>query len=407
MIHEELEGQDRQAAHLAAGFNGLVDVDLLLAKILASARKMVMAEAGTIYMVAGGRLRFASVQNDYLERLVPESGDLPFMGTSIDIGPTTLAGYAAANRTVLTVNNTDNIDLDAPFQHQKNIDSSNNYVCQTVMSLPLVTPLDDLLGVLQVINPMNSAGQVTEFGQGEELSLTLLARHAAMALEKALMLHASVLNSLRLVEIHDYTETSAHVQRVASLTTAIYRNWSQRNRVPSKEREHVLNILPLAAMLHDVGKAWIPSHILNKPGRLDRLEREVMEGHVLVGAKLYAANRSPLDRLAHSIIIDHHERWDGLGYPGPKTDGGPAGHGRPAQGKKGEDISIYGRILAVADVFDALSSRKTYKEPFDESLAVQIMEQESGHHFDPAVIESFLAIRPILRKIRERFPEDD
>jgi HD-GYP domain-containing protein (c-di-GMP phosphodiesterase class II) len=75
------------------------------------------------------------------------------------------------------------------------------------------------------------------------------------------------------------------------------------------------------------------------------------------------------------------------------------------RGKRGEEISIYGRILAVADVYDALSSRKTYKEAFDESLVVQIMEQESGHHFDPSVIESFMSIQTVLAKIRQRFPE--
>jgi response regulator RpfG family c-di-GMP phosphodiesterase len=136
-----------------------------------------------------------------------------------------------------------------------------------------------------------------------------------------------------------------------------------------------------------------------------------MEGHVLIGARLFRKARTPLDRLTYQIILDHHERWDGQGYPGwvdvetglPLP--GKAGPGGRVMGKRGEEISIFGRILAVADVYDALVSRKTYKDSFDESLSIQIMEQESGHHFDPEVVASLIARRNVLRKIHDRFPD--
>jgi HD-GYP domain-containing protein (c-di-GMP phosphodiesterase class II) len=403
----------RQAAWLAASLNGLVDVDLLLSKILVNARRVAMAEAGTVYLVTNGKLKFQTSQNDYLERLIHESEELPFLGSNLDIDSNTLAGYAALNKTILTVNNTENIDFDSPFQHMMSLDTTNNYICKAVMSIPLISADHDLLGVLQLINPIDGTGLIAEFDKDDETVLSFYAGSVALALEKAIMLREAVLNSLKLVELHDQTETTAHVQRIALLTTAIYKNWAQMHKVPMEERERILNLLPLAAMLHDVGKVWIPTHILNKPGRLSKEERAIMEDHVALGAKLYAESRTPLDRLTHDIITDHHERWDGLGYPGndpapgvlerPGTPAAP----RQTKGKKGEEISIYGRILAVADVFDALSSRKSYKEPFDESLAVQIMEQESGRHFDPSVIESFLALKPILSKLKKRYPESE
>ncbi|MDR2368817.1 MAG: HD domain-containing protein [Deltaproteobacteria bacterium] len=403
----------QKAAWLAASLTGLVDVDLLLSKILANARQVVRAEAGTVYLVNQGKLRFQTSQNDYLERLIGETEDLPFVGSNLDIDSNTLAGYAALQGRILTVNDTEAIDFDAPFQHLISIDASTQYPCRAIMSIPLIASNDILLGVLQLINPTDGEGQICDFDRGDEAVLANYAKSVSTALERAIMLRDSIINSLKLVELHDQTETTSHAQRIALLTTAIYKSWAHKRQVPQAEMDGVLNVLPLAAMLHDVGKAWIPTHILNKPGRLNKEERQVMEHHVALGAKLYADSKTHLDRLVFQIITDHHERWDGLGYPGLKADGEPADAeppagpeaGAPGRGKKGEEISIFGRILAVADVFDALSSRKAYKEPFDESLAVQIMVQESGRHFDPSVIEAFLSVRPLLGKIRARYPE--
>ncbi|MDR2387441.1 MAG: HD domain-containing protein [Deltaproteobacteria bacterium] len=436
--------RSKQVSCIAASLNHLIDVDLLLGKILSKARQVVRAEAGTVYLVTNGKLKFQTSQNDYLERLIHDSDDLPFIGSNLEIDSSTLAGYVAQSKAILTVNNTENIDFDAPFQHLIAIDASTNYICKAIMSIPLVTHNGILLGILQLINPMDGDGQVVDFTDQDVSILEFFSQSVSVALERAITLKESIINSLKLVELHDQTETTAHVERISLLTTAIYKNWAQKNNLPEQEKDRVLNLLPLASMLHDVGKAWIPTHILNKPGRLNQQERVVMEDHVPLGAKLYVDVRTPMDQLVYDIICDHHERWDGLGYPGIKTQ---VSHQNPAQvpelknyqshglnpflkpglnqnpgpteprraeepggpgerrGKKGEEISIYGRILAVADVYDALSSRKSYKEPFDESLVIQIMTQESGRHFDPSVIESFLAVRPILAKIRERHAE--
>jgi response regulator RpfG family c-di-GMP phosphodiesterase len=239
-------------------------------------------------------------------------------------------------------------------------------------------------------------------------------------LEKAIMLRRSILLSVKMISFQDPSESIEHALRVATTASEIYAHWSLKTGVPASEREHILNILPLAALLHDVGKSWLPKELLTKPSRLEPAERRLMEGHVLAGAALFDKPKTSLGRLTLSVILDHHERWDGRGYPGraklaPAIADIISGHAPdPCQdgvqshrkGKMGAEISIYGRILAVADVYDALSNRKIYKEAFDESLAIQIMEQESGHHFDPSIIESFMAIQPALSRIRDRRAED-
>ena len=410
---------DRSPGHFAAALNGMVDVESLLVRMLSSARRISGAEAGTVYLAEAGRLRFVASQNEYLERTVADSTDLPFAGANMAVDKTTLAGYCASERRAITVNDTSDIDPAAPYQHDKSVDATTSYDSKAVMCLPLETLSGDILGVLQIINPLDDFGRVKAFEPEDERNLAYFAEHSALALEKAIMLRRSTLLSVKMISVQDPTETTGHALRVATAAREIYSHWSLKMGIPELERDHILNILPLAAMLHDVGKSWLPRELLTKPGRLDPHERNLMEGHVLAGATLFSKPRTSLGRLTLTVILDHHERWDGRGYPGhvddaPKVpdiisgrfpDSRQDGVPNASQGKKGEEISIYGRILAVADVFDALSSRKTYKEAFDESLVVQIMEQESGHHFDPAVIESFMEIRPVLSKARQRYAE--
>ncbi|MDR1042131.1 MAG: HD domain-containing protein [Deltaproteobacteria bacterium] len=404
--------RDRRAGRLAAALNELTDVDLLLERVLSDARALVSAEAGSIYLRRGDTLVLAISQNSYLERIVMEASDLPFLNYILKLDRGSLAGYVALERKPLVVNNTMDIDLDAPFQHNTSIDNSTNYVCQSLMTLPLVCAPGETMGVLQLINPLDGEGHIKGFDEDDVALGKFYVQSASMAMEKAMMLRSMTIRSVEVISSHDPQETPAHAQRVACVATELYEHWSARRRVPTSERFRILDMLPLAAMLHDVGKMSIPGAVLTKPGRLDLNERALMEAHVLIGARLFRKARTPLDRLTFQIILDHHERWDGQGYPGwvdidtglPLP--GRAGPGGRVQGKKGEDISIYGRILAVADVYDALVSRKTYKDSFDESLSIQIMEQESGHHFDPEVVESLLARRKVLRKIQDRFPDN-
>jgi HD-GYP domain-containing protein (c-di-GMP phosphodiesterase class II) len=206
-------------------------------------------------------------------------------------------------------------------------------------------------------------------------------------------------------------ESTTHAQRVAALAVMLYEEWARKRSADPHSLKRELGRLRVAAMLHDVGKVGIPDSILNKPGRLAPTERQEMEKHVLLGTRLFEPVYSGLDVMTHDVILNHHERWDGRGYPGwinPETGlplPGHHGQNHRAVGKKGEEISIFGRVTAVADVFDALISPRLYKEAFDEELVIQIMLQESGHHFDPELVDILLTNFERAKRIRNRFPE--
>jgi putative two-component system response regulator len=136
-----------------------------------------------------------------------------------------------------------------------------------------------------------------------------------------------------------------------------------------------VNLIRRAAPLHDVGKIGIPDHILLKPGRLSPEEFDLIRMHTSIGARILSGSRFPLLQLAEQIALMHHERWDGDGYT--------AGLGR-------DSIPLSGRIVAVADVFDALTQQRPYKPAWPVSEAFAEIERQRGHQFDPRVAEAFL-----------------
>jgi HD-GYP domain-containing protein (c-di-GMP phosphodiesterase class II) len=181
---------------------------------------------------------------------------------------------------------------------------------------------------------------------------------------------------ISLVDLAEYRdeETGNHIQRVALYSKILAQ---ALNLEPRLVRE-IYQFAPL----HDIGKIGIPDRILLKPGKLNDEERETMKTHVVIGVRVLERflenSRGIVDRKAMqtaiNIVADHHERWDGTGYPA---------------GKKGENISIEGRIVAVADVFDALTTKRPYKNPYPFEESVRIVEENSDKHFDPAVVKAF------------------
>ncbi len=148
--------------------------------------------------------------------------------------------------------------------------------------------------------------------------------------------------------------------------------------------------LRLASQLHDIGKVGIPDRILLKPGKLTETEFEMMKDHAETGYQLLADSSSELMRLAALVAYTHHERWDGTGYP---------------RGLAGEVIPLEGRIAAVADVFDALTSDRVYRPALPFKSALQMMRDERGLHFDPEVLDAFLAAQPEVEEIRHRYSD--
>ncbi len=185
----------------------------------------------------------------------------------------------------------------------------------------------------------------------------------------------------RAAEFRD-PETGAHIMRMAHYSRLI----AEQIGLSQEEQDLIL----AAAPMHDVGKIAIPDHILLKPGRLDETELEIMKTHAEKGYEILRGSKSKMLDLAALIAWTHHEKIDGSGYP---------------RGLKGEDIPIQGRIVAVADVFDALTSERPYKQAWEIERAIQWLREGEGQHFDPVCVEAFLARRDDFLEIKFSFQD--
>jgi putative two-component system response regulator len=155
--------------------------------------------------------------------------------------------------------------------------------------------------------------------------------------------------------------------------------------------EESVDTLFNAAPMHDVGKIGIPDSVLLKPGKLDDAQWDIMRTHPEMGAEIIGSHNDDLLRTARILAMTHHEKWDGSGYPGKL---------------KGEEIPLMGRIVAIADVFDALTSDRPYKKAWAIEDAVRIIEEGAGAHFDPGLIGPFKSVLPEMLKIREKYAEE-
>lgn len=153
-----------------------------------------------------------------------------------------------------------------------------------------------------------------------------------------------------------------------------------------KEAEVLLNASPM----HDIGKIGIPDNVLLKPGKLDSEEWKIMQNHVDIGVEILSGSSSALMDMAAEVAQNHHEKWDGSGYPCALA---------------GEDIPLTGRVVAVADVFDALTTERPYKKAWPIEKAVEFLKDQRGKHFDPRLVELFLEILPDILAIREQYSE--
>jgi len=173
--------------------------------------------------------------------------------------------------------------------------------------------------------------------------------------------------------------------------------------------------LVLAAPLHDVGKVAISDLILKKPARFTPEEYRVMQAHTCFGARLFVDPQSELDVISAEVALRHHENWDGTGYPGMvdiwAEDPASAPLECDSEGGtrklKGEEIPLGGRIVAVADVYDALISKRVYKEPWDSGKVLDEIRAMSGTKFDPEIVKAFFEILPRIEEIRSRYPDTE
>ncbi len=218
--------------------------------------------------------------------------------------------------------------------------------------------------------------------------LELFIQNVSIAFENA-QLHEDVFSTQREIVylLGDAVETRSeetgnHVKRVAEVSRMLAAAYG----LGSDEVE----LIKLAAPLHDIGKIGIPDAILNKPGKLEPEEWEIMKSHAELGHRMLVGSNRKILKTASIIALEHHEKWDGSGYP---------------YGKKGEEIHIYGRLVAIADVFDALGSTRSYKKAWSPADIRTFMTEQRGRHFDPRGIDLFMESFDEIAAVRERFSD--
>jgi HD-GYP domain-containing protein (c-di-GMP phosphodiesterase class II) len=258
------------------------------------------------------------------------------------------------------------------------------------LTFPIVIR-DRCVGFLFASSAERNAYNRSHISRGERI-LTLLKQHIYFHYVIQQIVAATANAFVKLMERKD-NETSLHITRMSRYSHAIARRLAESDPgvTPTMLRE-ILWFAPL----HDIGKIGIPDAVLLKPGKLDPEERRIIEGHVSIGVEVVETMDRDLDRIirqsllptALDIISGHHEKFDGTGYPA---------------GLAGEDIPLAGRITAVADVFDALTSRRPYKDALSVEEALEIMREGRGSHFDPKVFDAFL---DTLQEIREVYEEN-
>ncbi|MBI4060420.1 MAG: HD domain-containing protein [Elusimicrobia bacterium] len=296
-----------------------------------------------------------------------------------------IAGFVARTGSAVNIR-----DAYKDTRFAQDLDRITGYQTRTVLAVPLRGRDGKALGVFEVLN--KAKGSFTEEDEG---LLRILATMAATFIENATLYddlrrsHLETIYRMALVaEYRDQEDTGRHLRRMSRFSGIL----AQGIGLPFAEAEDIR----YAAPLHDIGKVAIPDSILRKPGKLTPEEFEEMKKHTVYGAKMLANAESRLLRLAAKIAVGHHEWWDGTGYP---------------HALRGDAIPLEARIVTVADVFDALSSKRVYKGEWTVNDALRYIREREGTQFDPkvvaALVEKFADILEARDEENRRMVEDE
>ncbi len=392
--------------------NEVKDLDILLERILTHVRRFFNADAGSIYQKQGDELKFSYTQNDTLQKRLGPDRKLIYNTFFIPINNQSIAGYVAKNRRIVNIPDAYKMSGLEPYTFDSNFDNLSDYRTCSILTVPMTNQRGDVLGVMQIINARDDQENIIPFSSSDESLINHFATSAALAVERAQMTRNIIMRMISMAELRDPKETGAHVNRVGSYSVELYEAWARKRGISSEEIDRQKDTLRMAAMLHDVGKVAISDLILKKPAKLSQDEFEIMKSHTFLGARLFRDAQSEFDELAAEVALSHHEKWNGTGYPGhmdlvseKPLLGLADSEGRPLP-KKEEDIPLFGRIVAVADVFDALCSRRSYKEPWDEERVLEEIRLSAGTHFDPEIVDAFFSCLDVLKSIGSRYPDE-
>jgi len=403
---------------LDSELNQIQDYDLLLERILYEARRVVRADAGSIYITVPTepgeegteKLSIKYSQNETIQKNLPVGQKMIYSIFSVAISESSISGYCALKQTIINIPDMYNIPPQAPYKFNSSYDMITGYKTVSSLTIPLVSTDKRMMGVIQVLNAKDNGGNIVPFTSDDEIILNHFASNATMVLQRAYITRTMILRMIKMSELRDPKETGTHVNRVAGYAVDIYDRWAYHRKIPVEDKEKYRDSLKISSMLHDVGKVAISDTILKKPARFTPEEYQIMQNHTIYGASLFSDLSSPVDVLAKDIALTHHENWDGTGYPGwvdPHTGKVERADSEgKALGKKGEEIPLGGRIVAIADVYDALCSRRVYKDPWSENEVLDEMKKLGGSKFDPELIDIFFEILPNIKQTQNQYPED-
>jgi len=266
------------------------------------------------------------------------------------------------------------------------VDKKTGFKTRSVLTAPMFDAKNNVIGVFQVLNRKGGGN----FDQQDEELLTLVADQASAQIENAQLYseirkvtQETIFRLAAAVEYKDH-DTRAHLWRTSSYAALVAKEMGL-------DPEWVEN-LRLATPMHDIGKIGVPDAVLNKPGSLTPEEWDEMRKHPTLGYDILKDADNDLMKMSASVALCHHEKWNGTGYP---------------HGLKGEAIPVEARIAAIADVFDALMSKRSYKNALSMEEALSIIDKDTGSHFDPQVVAAFHRVLPKIETIvKSTAPED-
>jgi len=280
------------------------------------------------------------------------------------------------------------IIIDDVYQDDRfnsNVDKETGYRTKSMMVIPMFNNDDEIIGAFQV---MNHQGEKGVFDERDMQRLTLASTYAAETLSSAALTkeiddtQREVVFTMGAIGESRSKETGNHVKRVAEYSEILGLAYGM-----TKDEAEMLK---QASPMHDIGKIAIPDAVLKKPGRFNEEERAIMDTHAELGFNMIKNSERPLLKAAAIVAYEHHEKYNGKGYPRKLS---------------GEDIHIYGRITAIADVFDALGSDRVYKKAWDDEKIFKLFREERGEHFDPKLIDLFFENIDSILAVREKFKD--
>ncbi|MGQ9693817.1 MAG: HD domain-containing phosphohydrolase [Thermodesulfobacteriota bacterium] len=379
--------------NVGIALSSIHELDKLLDLILKEARRLTRADAGTLYLVRDNQLIFKISQCDSLcHRLGEGRMRQMYESFSMPISPESIAGYVALDKKVLNITDVQQIPAEAPFRYNPSWDEKAGYTTRSMMVVPMFNREGKVAGVLQLINALSAedGGKIIPFPPQQEKLVSSLASQAVVAIENAELTeslkqaHLDTIFRLGVAAEYRDKETANHLKRMSYYSALIARGlgWS----------EEEVDMILWSSLMHDVGKLGIPDCILQKPGALTAEERRLMEYHTIIGANILKGSEAAVLKQSRIIALTHHEKYDGTGYP---------------RRIKGTEIPIAGRITILADIFDALSSKRVYKEALEEREVLKILQEGRGSLFDPQVLDIFLDHFEEVREIKSRYQDHE